>query len=131
MQSIESASLKHDTRLSRAKVMVAIKVKISDDSLCVPVNSAAKKTTWKTRGSQTHSVQPARAAFACSSSAARMFPSRSYFPIKVQSRDIYVYASFPARSAAVPLSSSPPLPLAARRLVLTVARTLKIETHAE
>jgi hypothetical protein len=61
--------------------------------------------------------QPARAAFACSSFfffAARIFLHAFVFPIKVQSRDIYVYASFPARSAAVPISSSLPLPLAAR-----------------
>lgn len=34
--------------------------------------------------------------------AARIFLHAFVFPIKVQSRDIYVYASFPARSAAVP-----------------------------
>lgn len=38
MRSIESASGRRETRLSRAKILVATKVKISDDSLCMPVN---------------------------------------------------------------------------------------------
>jgi hypothetical protein len=54
------------------------------------------------RDSQTHSVSlPGLRSHALSVSP-REYSIAFMFPIKLQSREIYVYASFPARSAAVP-----------------------------
>ena len=79
------------------------------------------------RGSQTHSKIACQGRIRMLLSACADVSIAFMFPIKVQSREIYVYASFPARfSCKLPFPFSIPTAAARRsRLISTVARMLK------